>query len=140
MFLDMFGSAASDEAYQEGYQILHNQFVASAKTVQLGHKINPDFLIGNMICGITFYPGTCDPADILANQHKWESGIYYCGDVQAKGKYGTYAKRLWKEHNVVLDITEEDLQDLKNGTVDIYTFSYYMSNNITTHTIKKWFW
>ncbi len=48
MFLDMFGSAASDEAYQEGYQILHNQFVASAKTVQLGHKIK-DFLI-HMIC------------------------------------------------------------------------------------------
>ncbi|MCY7155178.1 glycoside hydrolase family 1 protein [Streptococcus gallolyticus] len=134
MFLDMFGAKASDADYQDGYQILHHQFVASAKAVQLGHAINPDFMIGNMICGITFYPGTCDPADILANEHKWESGIYYCGDVQAKGKYGTYAKRLWKEHNVELDITAEDLEDLKRGTVDMYTFSYYMSNNVTTHT------
>ncbi len=121
MFLDMFGSKASDADYQEGYQILHHQFVASAKAVQIGHAINPDFMIGNMICGITFYPGTCDPADILANEHKWQSGIYYCGDVQAKGKYGTYAKRLWKEHNVELHITEEDLEDLKRGTVDMYT-------------------
>ena len=134
MFLDMFGAKARDEDYQEGYQILHHQFVASAKTVQIGHAINPDFMIGNMICGITFYPGTCDPADILANEHKWQSGIYYCGDVQVKGAYGTYAKRLWKEHNVTLDITEEDLEDLKRGTVDMYTFSYYMSNNVTTHT------
>ena len=133
MFLDMFGAKASDADYQEGYQVLHNQFVASAKAVQLGHAINPDFMIGNMICGITFYPGTCDPVDILANEHKCESGIYYCGDVQVKGKYGTYAKRLWKEHNVNLDITEEDLEDLKRGTVDMYTFSYYMSNNVTTH-------
>ena len=70
MFLDMFGSKASDADYQEGYQILHHQFVASAKAVQIGHAINPDFMIGNMICGITFYPGTCDPADILANEHK----------------------------------------------------------------------
>ncbi|MGC4432148.1 family 1 glycosylhydrolase, partial [Streptococcus suis] len=79
---------------------LHHQFVASAKAVQIGHEIDPEYKIGNMICGITFYPGTCDPADILANQHAWEQNIYYCGDVQAKGKYGTYAKRLWAEHNV----------------------------------------
>lgn len=134
IFLDMFGSKASDADYQEGYQILHHQFVASAKAVQIGHAINPDFMIENIICGITFYPAICDPADILANEHKWQSGIYYCCDVQAKGKYGTYAKRLWKEHNVELYIIEEDLEDLKRGTVDMYTFSYYMSNNVTTHT------
>ena len=60
IFLDMFGSKASDADYQEGYQILHHQFVASAKAVQIGHAINPDFMIGNMICGITFYLGICD--------------------------------------------------------------------------------
>lgn len=135
MFLDMMGGHGTDADYQEGYQVLHNQFVASAKTVRLGKTINPDFVFGNMICGITFYPATCDPADILATEHKWQSSIYYCGDVQVKGAYGTYAKKLWAEHNVVLDITEEDLDDLKNGTVDIYTFSYYMSNNVTTHEI-----
>ena len=44
-----------------------------------------------------------------------------------------------KEHNVELDITEEDLEDLKRGTVDMYTFSYYMSNNVTTTLmLKKW--
>lgn len=134
MFMDLFGDDATDADYQHAYQHLHHQFVASARTVKLAHEIDPNYVVGNMICGITFYPGTCDPADILANQHKWEQNIYYCGDVQAKGKYGTYAKRLWQEHNVELDITEQDLIDLREGTVDIYTFSYYMSNNITTHT------
>ena len=56
-----------------------------------------------MICGITYYPLTSDPEDILFNRSKWEKGIFYCGDVQCKGKYPTYAKRLWKEHNVKLD-------------------------------------
>lgn len=124
---------ASDEAFQEAYQHLHYQFVASARAVQIGHAIDPDYQIGCMICGITYYPLTSDPKDILFNRYKWEKGIFYCGDVQCKGKYPTYAKRLWKEHNVELDITEQDLVELKNGTVDLYTFSYYMSQSITTH-------
>ncbi|MST88827.1 family 1 glycosylhydrolase [Sharpea azabuensis] len=136
MFLDMFGNKATDEDYQNAYQILHHQFVASAKAVQIGHAINPDYMIGCMICGITRYPATCDPNDILANRYGWEKGIFYCGDVQAKGYYGTYAKRLWDEHNVHLNITEEDLVDLERGTVDMYTFSYYMSSLETTHEVK----
>ena len=47
-----------------------------------------------MICGITFYPGTCDPEDILLNRHTWEKGIFYCGDVQCKGKYPTLASMI----------------------------------------------
>jgi 6-phospho-beta-glucosidase len=90
-----------------------------------------------MICGITNYPMTCDPKDVLLNHYRWEQGIFYSGDVQCKGKYPTYAKRLWKEHNVKLDMTDEDLQDLKEGTVDMYTFSYYSSSLVTTHKVEK---
>ncbi len=41
------------------FEALHNEFVASAKTVIEGHKINPDFMIGNMIAHTTLYPLTC---------------------------------------------------------------------------------
>jgi 6-phospho-beta-glucosidase len=92
-------------------------------------------MIGNMICGITWYPATCDPKDILAARHTWEKNIFYCSDVQCLGEYGSYCTRLWNEHNVKLDITDEDLDDLARGTVDMYTFSYYMSNLVTTHKI-----
>ena len=135
MFLEMFGQSADDEDYQNAYQHLHYQFVASAKAVQIGHEIDPENKIGCMICGITFYPMTCDPQDILLNRHTWEKGIFYCGDVQCKGKYPTFATRLWNEHNVHLDITDEDLEDLRKGTVDMYSFSYYMSTVVTTHKI-----
>ncbi|MGT2755983.1 family 1 glycosylhydrolase [Streptococcus ovuberis] len=134
MFMEFGGDNVPDKAYQDAYQHLHYQFVASARAVKLAHEIDPDYKVGNMICGITYYPATCDPADILLNEHKWQQNIYYCGDVQAKGKYPTFAKRLWKERNVELDITEQDLIDLREGKVDMYTFSYYMSNNVTTHT------
>lgn len=71
MFLDMAGAAA-DERYTEAYQILHNEFVASAKAVQIGHAIDPDNRIGCMICGICNYPLTPDPDDMLAFQRAWE--------------------------------------------------------------------
>lgn len=137
MFLEMFGNTATDEMYQKAYQQLHYQFVASAHAVKKAHEIDPNYVVGCMICGITFYPGTCDPEDILLNRHTWEKGIFYCGDVQCKGKYPTYAKRLWDEHNVHLDITEQDLIDLKEGKVDMYTFSYYMSTVVTTHEVEE---
>ena len=95
MMLNLFGNNAGDKEHQEGYQQLHYQFVASAKAVQIGHEIDANNMIGCMICGITFYPGTCDPKDIMANRHMWEKSIFYCGDVQCKGKYPTFAKRLW---------------------------------------------
>lgn len=44
---------------------------------------------------------------------------------------------MWKEHNVNLEITEQDVKDLKEGTVDIYTFSYYMSTIVTTHKVDE---
>lgn len=137
MFLDLMYQGDNDQMYQAAYQQLHHQYVASARTVRQGHGINPDFVFGCMICGVTNYPMTCDPRDILENRYKWEQGIFYSGDVMCFGEYPTYAKRLWKEHNVSLDITAQDLIDLKEGTVDMYTFSYYMSNVVTTHDIPK---
>ena len=133
MFLDMFGGNGTDEDYQHAYQKLHYQFVASARAVKAAHEIDPNFVVGCMICGITSYPGTCDPFDVLATRHSMEESTFYCGDVQCKGEYPTYAHRLWDKYNVKLDITDEDLQYLNEGTVDMYTFSYYSSNIVTTH-------
>ena len=137
MMLDMFGNKNdSDEAYQHAYQKLHYQFVASARAVKAAHEIDPNYVVGNMICGIVDYPLTPDPQDVLKCRHDWEKNIFYCGDVQCKGKYPTFAKRLWDEHNVHLDITDQDRKDLAEGKVDMYTFSYYMSNVVTTHEVK----
>lgn len=121
--------------YQEIFQSLHHQFVASSHAVKMAHKINSENKIGCMICGITYYPATCDPQDILLNRHVWEQAIFYCGDVQCYGEYPVYAKRLWKKYNVEINITEQDKIDLKQGCVDMYTFSYYHSNLVTNHEI-----
>ena len=134
--IDFFGNA-SDEGYQATYQLLHHQFVASAKAVQIGHAIDQNNQIGCMIASAAIYPHTCDPADILAADHKRQENAYYCGDVQVFGTYPTYATRLWKEHNVHIQMADGDLDDLAAGTVDFYTFSYYNSSVVTTHEVSE---
>ncbi|KRL94578.1 glycoside hydrolase family 1 protein [Limosilactobacillus equigenerosi] len=133
LMMSTFGDGGDDADYQHAYQKLHYQFVASARAVQIAHEIDPANVVGNMICGIVYYPGSPDPQDIMLNRYNWEQNILYCSDAQCKGEYPTFAKRLWAEHNVHLDITDQDRAELKAGTVDMYTFSYYMSNMVTTH-------
>ncbi|MGN0286511.1 MAG: glycoside hydrolase family 1 protein [Atopobiaceae bacterium] len=123
--------------YQQRYQALHHQFVASARVVKYAHEHYPQFRMGNMDCFILSYPATCDPADQLANQAKMRTMNWYCSDVQVRGYYPSYAKRFWAEHDVNLQIADGDLDDLKAGTVDFYTFSYYMSNLEGTHPDLK---
>lgn len=131
------GDTLPKERIQRYYQEQHYQLVASAKAVKLGHEINPDFIIGCMLSGMTSYPYCCDPADVLLNRYKWEEALLYSGDVMCKGSYPSYAGRIWKKWDVQLDCTEQDLKDLQEGTVDMYTFSYYSSNIATTHDKDK---
>lgn len=122
-----------DAVYQRAYQHLHNKFVASARAVKLARQIDPSYRVGCMLSSATTYPYTCDPADVLANRYSWEQNVFYCADVQCRGAYPPFAKRLWEEHDVHLDATEQDAIDLAEGTVDTYTFSYYSSSTVTTH-------
>ena len=92
--VSMFGNNGTDKHFQEVYQLLHYQFVVSSHAVMMAHEIDPENKVGCMIGGLTFYPATCDPNDVVLNRHVWERTIYYCGDVQCKGKYPTYTKRL----------------------------------------------
>lgn len=121
---------------QKRFVALHNEFVASAKAVIAGHKINPDFMIGLMIAHMTSYPLTADPKDQFKNQQNYDYMNNYCGDVQVRGEYPHFAKAFAKSQGVTdtsfMD-NEEDKKILKEGVVDMYTFSYYMSNCVTTH-------
>lgn len=121
------------EAIQASYQQLHYQFVASARAVQRAHAIDPAYQVGCMIAGTCNYPLTCDPKDVIKTQKKMQDGFYYCGDVMVRGAYPAYAKRIWKEDGITLDMTAEDEQELKQGCVDFFTFSYYGTSCVTTH-------
>ncbi len=118
---------------QERCQALHHMFLASAKAVQYAHDRYPSFQMGNMICFVTSYPYTCDPEDILACQQKMQVTNWFCSDVQVRGEYPGYIKRYFAEQGVQIQMEPGDEDILRNGTVDFYTLSYYMSNCVTVH-------
>lgn len=119
------------------YQALHHQFIASAKAVKLGHEINKDFKIGCMICYMCTYPLTCNPEDVLLAQQKDNLNNFLCSDVQVRGAYPGFAKRYFKENNINIAMEKDDETILKEGCVDFYTFSYYMSNCISADPDKQ---
>lgn len=108
------------------YQAAHYELVASAKAVQIGKAINPDFEIGCMIAMCPIYPATCKPSDVLMAQKAMEKR-YYFTDVHVHGAYPSYMMTYFARKGYDLDITSEDLAELKKGTVDYIGFSYYMS-------------
>jgi 6-phospho-beta-glucosidase len=126
-----FEGTPSGGLTQMRYTALHNQLVASAKAVRLGHGINPDNKIGNMICHITTYPFSCDPRDVIKAQEWDRMNNCLCGDVQCRGEYPKYALNYFAREGIKVDITEEDKAALKAGAVDFYTFSYYSSQCAT---------
>ena len=117
---------------QQRYQALHHQFVASAKAVQLGHSIDPENKIGCMVAITPNYAYSANPEDQIKNQHSWQYCNHYCGDVQVRGAYPAFAKRIWAENNVEIKMEPGDAETLRNGTVDFFSFSYYMSGCVST--------
>ena len=112
---------------QDRFQGLHHQFVASALTVRMAHEIDPDYKVGCMIAYMLSYPLTCDPGDVELARERNTVNNYYCSDVMVRGSYPYFAPRVWKENGVELNITDEDREILRAGTVDFYSHSYYMS-------------
>ncbi|MCC8127740.1 MAG: glycoside hydrolase family 1 protein [Clostridiales bacterium] len=117
---------------QVRFQALHHQFVASARVIRYAHQNYPEFLMGNMIAFITTYPYTCNPDDMIEAQKKMQMNNWFCSDVHVRGEYPYYAQRYWDEHGVKIQMEPGDLEDLAEGTIDFYTFSYYMSNCTST--------
>lgn len=114
----------------------HNEFVASAKAVKLGHEINPDFKIGMMMIYPLEYPETCNPDDSVKCMQDMDLH-YYFSDVQVRGYYSNKAKKIQEKLHVDLKMEEEDAKTLKEGTVDYIGFSYYMTNVASSDPNKE---
>lgn len=109
------------------FNALHNQFIASAKAVMLAHEINPDNKVGCMILGRADYPLTCQPEDVLFTYQNTQMATFFCSDVQVRGEYPSYMLKKLEREGIHIHYEENDLNLLKQGVVDFYTFSYYSS-------------
>jgi len=115
------------------YQAAHYELVASAAVVRIAREINPSLKIGCMIAMCPIYPLSCNPNDMmmaLSAMHR----RYWFADVHVRGYYPQHLLNYFSRKNFNIDITEEDLEILRQGCVDYIGFSYYMS--FTTQATK----
>lgn len=117
---------------KERYQALHHQFVAGAKCVKYAHDNYPHFKMGCMIAILPDYPYTPNPDDMLATQQHMRMVNWFASDVQVRGYYPNYSKRYFKENDIQIQMLDEDIELLKQGCVDFYSFSYYMTFCVST--------
>ncbi len=121
-----------DEDHEDAmYQAAHYELVASAKAVKLGHEINPDFKIGCMINMTPLYPVNADPKNIMFTERLMQRR-YYFADVHANGVYPKNIEAYLQRKGFRKDITDEDREILKQGTVDYIGLSYYNSMTVTS--------
>lgn len=137
MFLDLMPADIAERSKANTYQELHYKLVASARAVKIAHDIDPGCHVGCMIAHAVYYPSTCAPQDVLAAMKQSDRINYYCADVQVRGEYPFFAKQLWEKEQVHVEISEQDLIDLKNGIVDFYSLSYYSTQCLGAGTILE---
>ena len=107
-------------------QVAHHEFIASAKAVVLGHKINPDFEIGCMLAMSPVYPASCRPLDQIAALKEMDRTFAFA-DVQCRGHYPAYLLCEWERKGFKLQVEDGDMALLEAGKVDYFALSYYMS-------------
>lgn len=128
--------ASKNEAEEAIYKALHHQLVASALVTKYAREIIPGAQIGCMVTKTLTYPETCNPEDIyLAMMDNRTNNLYT--DVQVRGKYPLWIKKLWEDKGFEIPILEGDEEILAAHTVDFISFSYYMSMVQSIHAEKR---
>ena len=111
---------------QVQYQAAHHELLASALATNLIHEQMPEAKVGCMLAAGSFYPYTCNPADVWRAMERDRENYFFI-DVQSRGAYPSYAKRMLEREEIHLEMEEEDERILRENTVDFISFSYYSS-------------
>lgn len=111
------------------YQASHNMYVANAKVNQLAKTMMPQAHMGIMLSlsQAAVYPASPKPEDVFGALQV-QRRTFVSADVQLKGRYPNYVKRIWRDYDVHPDITSEELALIKKYPSEYLAFSYYRSS------------
>ncbi|MGL5296579.1 MAG: 6-phospho-beta-glucosidase [Culicoidibacterales bacterium] len=130
LHLPVFGGGVDvsnvENPMQVKYQAIHHQLVASALATKLAKEINSELQVGCMLAAGETYANTANPVDVWQSLEQNRENYFFV-DVQARGYYPSYSKRLFKEHQIVIEMEANDEVILRENTVDFVSFSYYSS-------------
>jgi 6-phospho-beta-glucosidase len=116
---------------QVKYQAAHHQLLASAIATRIAHEIDPENKVGCMLAGGNNYPYSCRPED-YKKAIDYDRDNYFFIDVQARGKYPSYAMKKFEREGITIKMEEGDAAILQAGVVDFISFSYYSSRVVAT--------
>ncbi|MDF9824536.1 6-phospho-beta-glucosidase [Breznakia sp. PF5-3] len=108
------------------YQAIHNQFVAGAEIKRHSAKYK-DCNIGIMLADFTCYPKTSHPEDVITAMKKNRMNNYFYTDVALRGEYPKYSLRYFEDEDIHFEVSKDELQLLKENTLDFLAFSLYFS-------------
>lgn len=120
-----------EDAQKVKYLSAHHELLASAWAVRIAHEIDPANKVGCMMAAGDCYPYSPLPEDVWAAHEKNRENMMFI-DVQTRGAYPAYAKKMFERMGLVLELTREEETLLRENTVDFVSFSYYASRCITT--------
>ncbi|MDO3408896.1 glycoside hydrolase family 1 protein [Saccharibacillus sp. CPCC 101409] len=109
------------------YQASHHVFVAAALAVKWCHELVPGGMMGAMLSLSPIYPHTCHPDDVFESYELRRRSLFY-SDVMLRGSYPAYARRIWDEHGITVEMQPGDLELIAAHTSDYLGFSYYRSS------------
>ena len=115
---------------------LHNQFIASAKVIELGKKmLKASF--GCMAACFCYYGYSCNPLDQLKTLQYEQINQWFFTDVLAAGEYPYYMKKYFRDNDIKVEFLPGDREILRNNTADFVGFSYYQSNVCAFEEMEK---
>lgn len=115
------------------WQAVNNELIASALATKIAHEINPENKVGCMLAAAIYYPITPRPEDVFASMCEERRNLALI-DVQSRGSYPNYILKELERAGIVLDLSNEEKELLKDNTVDFVSFSYYASHCTGAHT------
>ena len=113
------------------YLSAHHELIASAWATKIAHEIDPENKVGCMMAAGDYYPYCCMPEDVWAAKMQDRVNMMFI-DVQARGYYPNYAKKMFERMGLELPLSAEDEKVMRENTVDFISFSYYSSRCIST--------
>ena len=111
------------------WQANHHMLVAQAKAMILCHEMC-DAKVGPAPNITAIYPATSAPEDNLAAMDWDQLRNRLFLDTAVFGTYPEALLNWWKDKGIAPEITEQDLQDLKNGNPDFIAFNYYGAGTV----------
>ncbi len=127
----LFSLGFNGKNKEEIYQGLHNQFVAGARAIKYAKSLRSDVQIGCMSIVLPMYGYDSNPINQREAQKKEMEFVDFPLDVQVIGEYPSFIESYMKKEGMNLDRNAEELELIRENTVDFISFSYYMSGTVT---------